>query len=443
MFHTICLFKRLSLAEYKQIDTILPENSRSFLIQEIPLEGHPDKYIFRRYGFVHLNGLEGVSMYLTKKKNHLDGFVDTRSYLHLVINPKVIINKDYISVANEVDAVFALHEIDKFFYRIRLPLTCADFKPTRIDCCFNYQFLDTHGRPSDEMANDYMKLLKKGKDPTGFKLGGYYCESGRRFVPYQNSLNYTQSYHNSYGNQIKNVVINVYNKHEELRGKIEESPYMRCSDDEENAESLESINYEYERDNRTTLDNAYGIVRFEVQLYYQKLYNTTRSARWGFDSLDINNFISDHFTETMLIEYLCKICFAGDYFTLEKAREKIIAYPISHQKTKEGLLTLLSQVSRQRGWKAAAERVSQTTETVYENTCDSLSHNKVKNLLNWLDKIGVNPVTIPKGWSSDFFPSPINIIKDAIRANAKQHPYDNVVPMLLYDDYDESLFHKS
>ena len=443
MFHTICLYKKLALAEYKQIDTILPKYSKPFLIKEIPLKDHPDKYTFRRYGFAHFVGIEGVGMYLTKKKTYFDGFVDTRSYLHLVINPKVILNIDYISVANEIDAVFAFHEIDRLFCGMGISLTCADFKPSRIDCCFNCQFLDAHGRPSDEMANDYMKLLKKGKTPTGFKLGGYYSESGRRFVPFHDSLVYAQNYRNSYGNQVKSVVINIYNKYKEMEGKIEENPctYYSNDDEEDGNEFLEAANYKYERDNRITLNNAYGIVRFEVQLYYQKLYNTTRSTRWGFDSLNINNFISDRFTESMLLEYLGKICFAGDYFTLDGAREQIANYPFSHQKTKESLLTLLAQVSRQKGWKAAAERFGQTTETVYENAYDSLSPNRVKNLLNWLDKIGVNPVTIPQGWSSNFFPSPISIIRNAIRANSELHPYDSVPMLFFYDD--TSLFHES
>ena len=162
MFHTICLFKSLSLSEYKQIDTVLPKFSKSFLAKEISSQNDYSKYVFRRFGFAHFDRLEGVSMYLTKNKKYYDGFEDTKSHLHLVINPKVILNMDYISVANTADGVSAFYEIDKLFYRMGINLTCADFKTSRIDCCYNIQFLDVQGNPSDKMARDYLQLQKKG-----------------------------------------------------------------------------------------------------------------------------------------------------------------------------------------------------------------------------------------------------------------------------------------
>ena len=177
MLHTICLFKRLSLSEYKKLDTALPKHSRRFPIEMVRLENNTAKYELNRYGFAHFYKLAGVSMYLTKKKTYLDGLTDTRSYLHVEVNPKAILNKDYISVANELDATFALHEIHRLFHRMGTPLSPFDFLTNRLDCCYNALFTDRLGWPSDEIADEVLELAFRGKVPDGFKRDEWYYDN--------------------------------------------------------------------------------------------------------------------------------------------------------------------------------------------------------------------------------------------------------------------------
>ena len=187
------------------------------------------------------------------------------------------------------------------------------------------------------------------------------------------------------------------------------------------------MNYKYEENRKFSLNSAEGIVRFEVQLYYQKLYNTTRSSKWKFDSLDINNFISDYFTEQMLLYYLRKISFEGDFFTLERAKQVVWESNIfCHKKTKDNLINLLSQVSRQRGWRLASE-----------NIYNELPPNAVNYMLGLLDRMGVNVVTIPQNWSSEYFQSPIHLVQSKIDANIALYPSDNA-PILFSDGFTEN-----
>ena len=157
-------------------------------------------------------------------------------------------------------------------------------------------------------------------------------------------------YKYSHGYENDSVQIYIYNKYESIKAKQTEKPksadtsHQQNSDDEleSDFDSIIADDGYFKRfdiHDTIMLDDARGIIRFEVRSLYHNLYSAAHGSKWGFETQNIYNFISNEFTENMLLQYLGMICFPGNYYTLETACRKVKESDIScHKKTKESLL---------------------------------------------------------------------------------------------------------
>ena len=102
--------------------------------------------------------------------------------------------------------------------------------------------------------------------------------------------------------------------------------------------------------------------------------------------------LSDEMCEQMISSYYHKTIGMGDYYSLTAAREKIKSMNF-HQNREDRLMKTLKSVSLHRGvFKAKSHLSGKELE-------------EFKRSINDLEKIGINPVTIPRERGIKFLPN--------------------------------------
>jgi hypothetical protein len=129
------------------------------------------------------------------------------------------------------------------------------------------------------------------------------------------------------------------------------------------------------------------------------LENGSREDIWDdmFDGDLINptgELLSDATSENIIQKHFNKVVRKGDCFTLDGARWMVNAHPFRSDK-KERLIWALEQVKKHRGIAKAMEKMPGTDLDDF------------KRSLKDLDKIFVNPVTIPREWGIPHIPNPL------------------------------------
>jgi len=306
-----------------------------------------------------------------------------------IINPNVLLNKDYIAVASESDVQKCKAAFNNESCKISPILGDFDsYSMSRSDYCanFNLEELQIHCTPAQ-----MMHLLKRGNIPAHFAERTVYHPTSHRKRTDKNSF-YLES---------NSVVINCYDKYAQLKGDLSHP----CPNKEE----------------------AKNIIRFEIQCKYPKLYamsknhpvveNDVESSAPIFSttqemyefygdpltyqqiSLPIDNFLSDDVASEVIVKYFKRIIRSGDYYTLAKARHliELSSYP---PKKKEKLILALEMTSLNLGIYNAKLKLKESRFLDYNS------------LLIDLDDIGINPVTIPRGWNIGHIPNLLKAYHD-------------------------------
>lgn len=381
-FHTFSIQLRMNCEYFTKItsDFIRYANNLHNSMKRYPVYKGTEN-IGWRYVYEHDKGLQWY-LYSFKSEN---GY--STQGVTAIINPKVLIDNNYIRAAQAQD----LKLVEKIFNKKSKTISpylhkFNQWSVNRVDYCLN---IDTKELGLPCTPEQMMKLVKRADIPKHFKERREYSSAFHRKVSDSNSL-YLQS---------KSVTINFYHKF-----------FQQCS----------------KHPNYANRYDSYNVLRFEIQCKYSKLYTISKCYRsngcniLNFTEKPVEELYYDYVESGVSVpiinsdsvlptnvsydiveKYIFKTLRKGDYFTLEIAKKIVESYTFRPEK-EERLLYALDIVSESRGIAAAKEKLS------------GLELDNFKRSLNDLDEILVNPVTIPIKWNIDHIPNPIRAYCDVI-----------------------------
>ena len=312
-----------------------------------------------------------------------------------IITPEVLLNKDYITITTKSD----IQEIKVAFNNeaSKISPILGDFdsySASRGDYCANF-FLDELKIPCT--SHQMMKLIKMGNIPTHYHERTEYDKA---------TSHRKKTDPNSFYLESGSVVVNCYDKEAQLKND-EKHPCKNIKD-------------------------AKNLIRFEIQCPNQKLHAMsktpvflatepepsipTSSNEREMDAfyrdlitllthhriaLRIDTFLSDTICVEVINKYFRKIVRSGDYYTLAKAKNIIEMYRF-HPKREKKLINALEMTNDHRGIYNTKLRLMGK---------DLLEYNR---MLNDLDKLRINPVTIPRSWGIEYIPNLLNAYHDKV-----------------------------
>lgn len=193
-------------------------------------------------------------------------------------------------------------------------------------------------------VEEYIKLFQRADKPRAFKE--LYCNKSRIRKQREGSF---YLFNNS-------VAINFYNK--------------------ENERLSQNFNK----------DGAKDLLRLEIQC--KKPKTNTIKTKNEFDSRHLAHYLSQEMSYQQLEYYYNNTIGAGDYYKLSEAIERVQKSKYT-SKTKEKLIEVLKLVNKCRSiWKAREE-------SEYSYSC-------FNRYLKQIRALGINPVTIPARWKTDY-----------------------------------------
>lgn len=282
------------------------------------------------------------------------------------INPKILGGvHNYITAATYNDMEAAIENFNLESEKISYVLRTFDcYRLDRIDYCINFSVDELTPGCSPEQI---MTLIRRGDIPR------YYEE----WQEYSSISHRKKSNPDSFYLVNKSLGINCYRKLAELKKRSEQR--------EQNGLPMIS---------QSVLDTAKNIIRFEVQEKYRKTYVQSRKAKDSgnlgqnkyeslLDDLSCNNAVSYYFH---------KIIGKGDWYTLNEAIRIIQSRKFNKQKETR-LISALRIVNHYHSVAKAKE--------IFEG--DDLEN--FRQNLKDLSCMGINPVTIPKGWGMKRIPN--------------------------------------
>ncbi len=297
----------------------------------------------------------------------------------VIIDPKVMIEENYITAANESDLGKTAKIYNDECHKIsQILLDFGSSTLNRADFCINIDLAELGiNCPPDKM----MELIMRANIPKGYKNKKYYdSEKSHRKRKYEGSLYLNKG----------PVTINYYWKYDQ--------------------QSEKHPNFE----NR---EESYNVIRYEVQCEYQKLYEITeklQSQSYECNGEWFSGLLTDSVAEDVATSYYNKIIRKGDYFTLDGAEYIVKSYGFNSQK-EERMIYALGLISERRSIHNALKHLKKEAERVdgYDKFSVELRKVKEKKIkqfkksLDDLDEILVNPVTIPTRWNIKHIINPL------------------------------------
>jgi len=274
------------------------------------------------------------------------------------ITPNVLSGeKDNISAAT-ADVMINIENIfNGEAERISPLLSSFDlYTHSRIDYCFNGDVAELNVGCSPVQM---MSLIKRGRIPSNFEeWKGAYNKVSHRYKS------------DKYSFYLKNrsVVINCYCKAKQWEREYPNNPYI---------------------------EDARNVVRFEVQCKYPKVYAMLARIRKMDDCDDyvmLKRMHDNSFCRGIIEKYFHKIVGKGDYFTLEGAIWMVEKQGFKQNK-KDRLIYALERINESRGISKAEAKLSGEEWKDFRRS------------LKDLDRICVNPVTIPRDWGIKHIPN--------------------------------------
>ena len=328
-----------------------------------------------------------------------------------VINPKSLLEDNYIVAANESD----LEEVEKIYNSeaekiSKILLNLGECSINRVDPCLNIDIKEL-GFPCT--PEQMMILIKRGNIPRHYKeRRKCYDEKQRRMVDDKNSF-YLES---------KSSVINYYRKYAK-QGK--------------------------KHPNYAKRELSKNVIRLEVECKYLKLYALTKDVRQEskyYESneglsmdeiymrmyegnynpvIPIDIVLSERFYENIIRKDFNRVLRKGDYFTLDIARGIVESYHFRSSK-EQRMIEVLEAVNESHGIAKAKSK------------CQKDELHRFNKALRELDKIFVNPVTIPRRWGIDHIPNLLRAYYDA-RCDEQLVPNQEYYARKHIEDYLEKV----
>jgi len=384
-YHTLSIFQRLSEGEENLLHSEFYDYMKNGgQITKEDIKNKKGQIIFIEYAY---------------RKNHKTGILwqvfnmdvgkGFRIYgVKAIITPKVLLNKDYIAIASESDIQAFKSAFNNEARKISPILEDFDsYSMSRSDYCGN---LDLEELKIPCTPEQKMKLIKMGDIPANYKPE-YNTTSHRR-----------KTEENSFYVKSDSAAINCYYKYEQMK----KDPNHPCSNKED---AKSTVRFEIQCKNRklhamsksraslsTDLDSSV-IIHFNGESQEYEFYRDLTARRRN--RIPIEAILSDATSVLIIDKYFRKIVRSGDYYTLPKAKHMIESLDCQSRK-KEKLIQALKDTNRHRG--------------IY-NTKLKLSGNDLldyKRMLIELDKLRINPVTIPREWNIEYIPNLLNAYYD-------------------------------
>ncbi len=392
--HTFSFFQRIKEDDYFTVNSDFNKNDE-MKRQPIKDKKDPNKIIGWIYTYINGKGIRWVLNSI--KVNH-----ELTIYVVIaIITPKVLIENNYIAVANAAD----LEQVEYLFNQEaeKISPILKEFglcSMNRADPGLTIDLEELNYPCSPEQL---MILIKRGDIPKHFVERIKYDDKAHRKEA------------DKYSHYLKNksVVVNYYWKYPKI--------------DEKHPEFVNKENFR-------------NVIRLETQCMYRKLYSISKSlnrnSRYckSYDDISVDELLemtenhirnplvpidvmlSDDVSSNIIRSYFNKVIRQGDYLTLDAARWMVETHNFRRDK-EERMIFALELINECRGIAKAKKKLH--GEEVKE----------FKRSLNDLDAILVNPVTIPREWKIDYIPNPL-------RAYYNHITEEQLVPKIeiLFDD---------
>jgi hypothetical protein len=353
----VLLYKKISTVEYNALFKSMQKYSKEVKEKYYEINNYKGLYMF------HALQKYGLTIFLNSK--NINGY--PYHAIEIRLNPKLLSEeKNYIDVSKfsdyeKISKTFTsvFKPIRKIFKKVRDSKYLIfkydklnNYEVKRIDYCINVKV---------KYSDIVMEMIERANVPDKFSIVKTYDEIGKRMKQYKHSF-YIKN---------KSVCINCYDKHFQLSHEF--SGYF-------------------------DIDKAENIIRFEVQCYHSKTNNM--KSKYDFENKLMLNYISDEICSSILIYYYSNTIGTGDYYTLQEA-QRIICNQKLHQDTKRRMVELLRLINKKR-----------STYSAKKEFCENKGNVKEFNtLIKKMNKIGINPVTIPLSFGIEYLPNIINEIE--------------------------------
>jgi len=326
-------------------------------------------------------GLSWILWYDNHSREYSEYIIEAK------INPKVFIGiSDYITASNESHLLEVERKFNDEVNKLS-PLLgrFAEYKPKRIDYCINFDLREL-GVTCTPMQ--MMRLIKRGDYSSYFQEYKYYDRISHRKKSFEHS-HYLKS---------GSVNINCYNKYYQLKKQFPSCP---------------------------SIDDAQHIIRFEVQCKYRKTYMMLRLEQEQMKrerdspsfnrkfaesniinrSIDdpiriIHRMLSDMMAEDIITKYFRQIVKFGDYYTLADAIKLVEAENLTP--TTEMLIIDTLKIINNAGIAKTRTYMTQAGLTYFYKVMDIL------------EKLNINPVTIPKSYKIKHIPNLFTAYKNSM-----------------------------
>lgn len=381
-YHTFAFFQKMDYEGYCFLDNdFIGYMRETGKMQRTPIKNKEKKQIGWRFSYKKNEdkGIYWLMLFGEAKNNYV-----TRGVL-TVINPKSLIEDNYIVAAEENDLkkVEEIYnsEVEKIS-KILLKLGACSIN--RVDPCLNIDIKEL-GLPCT--PEQMMILIKRGNIPRHYKEREEYDEKQRRMIADKNSF-YLES---------KSSVINYYWKYAK-QGKKHPNYLKR--------------------------EQSKNVIRLEVECKYLKLHTLTKGVRQKskyYESdeglsmdemymrmyegvynpaIPIDIVLSERFYENIIRKDFYRVLRKGDYFTLDIAKDIVESYGFKNSK-EERMIEVLDAVNKSHGIAKARFKYRKDERARFNRG------------LRELDKILVNPVTIPRRWGIKHIPNLYQAYYDA------------------------------
>lgn len=380
-YHTFSIFKEMNSENYARLCREFKEYAQyDSDMNGYPLKSHEDGYSAWEYTYQENKGIRWRLSSRIIKTVKIPGTQYCKRMVEAIINPRTLLENNYITAATESDLGDVEAIFDEQASNISDLLGCfRSYTINRIDYCMNIDLAELGYKCTPQQL---MQLIKRGNIPPFFSERREYSPTGHRFVTDSNSFYLTSS----------SVTINYYLKYPQ---QTEKHP-----------------NYK----NR---DNSENVIRFEVQCKNKKLnelINSTpelhaKAEQFGYNKLHrgripIFPMLSNEIAKTVVEDYFYKVIGTGHYLTYKCACAVIDSYDIEN-KTKDRLKRVLANIRDCNG-------IAKTRDKINDSICspeDEYLMVIFNKSLRDLNKLMINPVTIPESWGIKWIPNPMWLYK--------------------------------
>ena len=410
-YHTFSFYQKLKADEYSELIT----DFRMYEIENkdvgsFPIKDKNGKIIGWEYFHKKDKGIRWLLLSSTAP----NGFF--WQGIAAIINPRALIEKNYIAAAQEDD----LEVVERIFNSEAAKISPIIWRfgscsLNRADFCLNIDLKEL-GIPCS--PKEMITLIKRGNIPKRYKERTKYHEKYHRWISDKNTF-YLES---------KSMNINYYWKFPQQENDAHPNFAFRKL--------------------------SYNVIRFEVQYKYPKLYQLVKdikenskfsasslspeeldelfSSGIGYNpSIPIDVTLSSKVSDSVNRKHLAQIIGRGDYFTLDGARSIVESYNYKRNK-EERLVKALELINECHGVAKAKAKLNGRDLTDFNRS------------LKDLDKILVNPVTIPRRWNIVYIPNPMRAYDNSIYVEelvpvqehiARQHIIEFLSERARYEDY--------